>query len=177
MKLDFEVYLDGNNYGCINIDATSIENLNKIFRLFKKTVEEISKNDQTGSLIQARKIHRYEIEIGPVKFDDGSFGKFIVLGGHLRTKTHLEDAKKHCEMNAGFRLPTKEELDLIIQHRHLIDSVDESASGKFSDISDDWIWSSTEYLSKYAWVRSHCYQGTNDKTNDCWVVPFKRINS
>ena len=38
MKLDFDVDLDNNNYGRINIEATSIENLNEIFNNFRKII-------------------------------------------------------------------------------------------------------------------------------------------
>ena len=72
----------------------------------------------------------------------------------------------------------KEELDLIIKHKDLIDSVDPSTTGKFSDI-DDYIWSSSESDSYYAWIQSPSdgNQNNSNKNHDYWVVPFMRINS
>ena len=183
MELSFNINLDDDNYGRIYV--TSVENLNKIVECFIKTRDGMTciKGDKETpidgmSMVSARKIHRCEIEVGPVTFEDGTSGKFIVLAGHLRTKTSFESAKEHCAMNIGFRLPTKEELDLIIKHKDLIDSVDESASGKFSDIDDDYIWYSSEYYSNTAWIQrpSDGYRPYT-KTGDYWVVPFMRINS
>ena len=80
-------------------------------------------------------------------------------------------------MNMGYRLPTKEELDLIIQYKDLIDSVDPSTTGKFSDIGGEWIWSSSECPSTTAWIQipSDGAQDYDDKTGDYWVVPFRRV--
>ena len=184
MELSFNINLDDDNYGRIYV--TSVENLNKIVECFRKTCEGMTciKGDKETpiddmSMVSARKIHRCEIEVGPVTFEDGTSGKFIVLAGHLRTKTSFESAKEHCAMNIGFRLPTKEELDLIIKHKDLIDSVDLSSKGKFSDIGNDWIWSSSEYNSDRAWIQrpSGGYQDGGNKSADFWVIPFMRVDS
>ena len=182
MELSFNINLDDDNYGRIYV--TSVENLNKIVECFIKTrdgVTSIKEDKETPidgmSMVSVRRIHRCEIEVGPVTFEDGTSGKFIVLAGHLRTKTSFESAKEHCAMNMGFSLPTKEELDLIIKHKDLIDSVDPSSKGKFSDIGNDWIWSSSEYNSGCAWIQkpSDGSQCNYNKGYTCWLVPFMRV--
>ena len=180
-NVDFDVDLDNDNYGRINISATSVKNLNEIFNKFGKIIGEMNIKDEPSPKGLTAEMARFknEIGVGPVKFNDGKTGYFYVKIGNFRHPNMTwEDAMYELEYS-GFSVPNKDELDLIIKHKDLIDSVDESASGKFSDIGDDYIWSSSECGSDGAWVQrpSDGVQGTSVKYGDWWVVPFMRINS
>ena len=182
MELSFNINLDDDNYGRIYV--TSVENLNKIVECFRKTCEGMTciSEAQIESEIKptaklCRSVDDEAVKIGPVKFNDGKIGYFYVKIGDLRTQSMTwKDAVNSCELSE-FRLPTKEELDLIIKHKDLIDSVDPSEKGTFSYIDKDWIWSSSEYSSNLAWVQrpSDGVQDGGNKGTDYWVVPFMRV--
>ena len=182
MELSFNINLDDDNYCRINV--TSVENLNKITECFRKTCEGMTciSDAQIESEIKpiaklCRSVDDEAVKVGPVKFNDGKVGHFYVKIGNLRIRNMTwKDAVNSCELSE-FSLPTKEELDLIIKHKDLIDSVDPSEEGKFSDIGDDYIWSSSEYNSYIAWVQrpSDGNQDDDGKFCDYWVVPFMRV--
>ena len=178
-NVDFDVDLDNDNYGRINISATSVKNLNEIFNKFGKIIDEMNIKDEPSPKGLTAEMARFknEIRVGPVKFNDGKTGYFYVKIGNFRHPNMTwEDAMYELEYS-GFSVPNKDELDLIIKHKDLIDSVDPSTRGKFSDIGNDWIWSSSECTSNAAWVQrpSDGHQGGNGKNLDGWVVPFMRV--
>jgi hypothetical protein len=75
-----------------------------------------------------------------------------------------------------FFLPNKEELAKIISQKAIIDAADETSGNKFSSIGSNYIWSSSEDTSNYAWVqRPSDGQGSYGKGSDYFVVPCRRF--
>ena len=77
------------------------------------------------------------------------------------------DAKKVCEdLGDGWKLPTKEELHVMWLNRASI--------GGFADA---YYWSSSEYLSNYAWGQDfyNGYQNFNYKNNTYYVRPVRDV--
>ena len=178
-NVDFDVDLDNDNYGRINISATSVKNLNEIFNKFGKIIDEMNIKDEPSPKGLTAEMARFknEIRVGPVKFNDGKTGYFYVKIGNFRHPNMTwEDAMYELEYS-GFSVPNKDELDLIIRYKDLIDSIDTSEKGKFSDIGSGWIWSSSEYNSGYAWIQkpSDGSQCNYNKGYACWLVPFMRV--
>jgi hypothetical protein len=72
-----------------------------------------------------------------------ALGKLDVLGQDLG-KMEWEDAKKACaDLGDGWRLPTKEELNILYENKE-----------KIGSINNGYYWSSTEYGKRSAWGQS-----------------------
>ena len=179
-NVDFDVDLDNDNYGRLIINAGSVKNLNEIFNKFRKIIDEMSVKDESSpkqGLTAEMTRFKNEIRVGPVKFDDGKTGYFYVkIGNFRRPNMTWEDAMYELEYS-GFSVPTKEELAFLFKYKDLIDSVDLSPRGKFSDIGNDWIWTSTECGPNTAWLQrpSDGNTGTSVKTRNYWLIPFMRV--
>ena len=116
------------------------------------------------------------IKLGPLLFKNGETKHLLLSPGSERVVLSWDNAVKYCGSKTEF-LPTEEELRLIIKYKDLIDLVDPSEKGKFSDIDKDWIWSSSEYGYNTAWIQSPSggYQHSGNKTNCYWVIPVMRV--
>ena len=170
------ISLDDDNYLSVNANSTEklrelIIKLNKLFPPETQIERETLPTNQEVTAVKTSG----EIKIGPVVFPDGTTGYFQISVGDDRVKLPWEAAKLYCA-NKGCFLPTKDELDLIIKHKDYIDKVDTSTHSKLYAIGDSYIWSSSEYVSNYAWIQrpSDGNQDDDVKSNDYWVVPFKR---
>ena len=119
------------------------------------------------------------IKIGPIIFPDGTFDYFHVPVGNLREPECDWISAIQFYEKTGFCFPNKEELNLIIKYKDIIDASDQSSQGKFSDIGNDWIWSSTKCGSDSAWSQraSDGTQYPSPESAKCWIVPFIRTNS
>ena len=92
--------------------------------------------------------------------EDGKSG-LIAQKQDLPGKYNWDNAITACnELGNGYRLPNKEELNLLYQQMHII--------GGFANYN---YWSSTEYDSNYAWYQSFGYgsQGSYGKGNTVCV--------
>ena len=184
--IDINIKLgDGDEYAYIN--ATSIDKLNELVKFLNELfgvsteLKLCEKVQHEIKAIPSSYSGKTTIKVGPVIFPDGKTGYFHVphgMRGMRKLNMTWEEANNFCEEN-GFSLPTKEELDLMIKYKDLIDISDQSLGGKFSDINTDWIWSSSEYNSDAAWAQSPSdgNQIYRNKSGGYWVVPFKRVNS
>ena len=116
------------------------------------------------------------IKIGPIPFDEECIGHFYVPIGSLRIKTNWANAIQYCK-SIDFLLPNIKELDIIIKYKDMIDSIDPSINGKFSDIGQDWCWSSSESRSYGVWIQSpfDSKQIEDGKLYDYWAIPFKKV--
>ena len=185
MKINFNIDLDDNNYGRININTTSIDKLNNILKVFKKTIGELPYNQNNKyefPLLPSAKLDNYglftTIKVGPVIFPDGETGYFHTPVSSWRHKTNWDHAKEYCE-SIGFFLPTKEELDLLIKYKHLIDFTDISTIERaFKDIENEWCWSSSEFDSNYIYIQRPLDGYTNHsiKSSKYWAIPFRKID-
>lgn len=148
-------------------DVKDFFNKQKDLRVFKEHKKEVTATFVNGN-----------IKLGPFTFKNDETKYLLITPGSERVVLPWKDAVKYCDSKNRF-LPTKDELNLIIQYKDLIDSVDPSTIGKFSDIGDGWIWSSSEYNPGIAWVQrpSGGYHVGGNKFDDYWVVPFRRVLS
>ena len=79
------------------------------------------------------------IKIGSLEIAQHDFEKYMTW----------DDAKKACaKLGCGWRLPTKEELNFMYEHK--------SEIGGFASA---YYWSSSEYDSNFAWIQNFSYGG------------------
>jgi hypothetical protein len=83
--------------------------------------------------------------------------KFEVAPKETEIQANWDDAKLYClflniDGVVGWRLPTKDELDLIYKDDN--------------DFSEDWYWTSTKFSADYVWFQyfGNAYQGHTAKT-------------
>ena len=183
MNMEISVRI-GSDDDYARLNVTSIKKLNELMELLNtlgnkdKVLAKYTEPEPepTAELIISKGIN--VILVSSVVFPDGGIGSFYVPSGSFRKELNWADAVKFSKKtNDGAHLPTLDELNLIIKHKDLIDSADESKSGKFSDIDNKYIWTSSESNSDYAWIQrpSDGNQTYTNKNNGSWVVPFRRL--
>ena len=93
---------------------------------------------------------RSSIKIGDLKVMTDDLGEM-----------NWEEAVKACKnLGYGWRLPTKEELNILYENKD-----------KIGGFANNFYWSSTEYVGTNAWVQSFAngYQDLNGKGNTNYV--------
>lgn len=107
------------------------------------------------------------------QLEGGCYGERIGADGTGRENTDKlltagSAAAAYCRtaLNKGYDLPSREELDLLYQHRAALDLGEAT-----------WAWSSTERSSCTSWTQrfSDGNQYASTRLYDFWVVPVRRI--
>ena len=98
----------------------------------------------------------------------------IILEQNLKFEVYPEDlgdynwddANELCEeLGDGWRLPTREELNLMYLNSSLI-----------KGFSADYYWSSSEYVNYYAWAQSFSF-GTQNSPSKILTYPFRAVRT
>ena len=77
-----------------------------------------------------------------------------------------DDAKKACaNLGSGWRLPTKDELNLMYKNRK-----------KIGGFANNYYWSSTEYLNRFAW-RQNLSAGRQDYLDKYYGISVRAVRS
>ena len=98
---------------------------------------------------------------------DGRHGKAVSVS---ETECTWDNAKKWCaKLGYGWKLPTKDELQIIYRKKSAINSA-LSVNG-YTTLKNEWYWSSTEYREFCAWDVSMYigYTSTNPKNDSTYV--------
>ena len=87
------------------------------------------------------------ITIDGVEYTPIKLGKLEVAQNDFPNRMQWKDAKKACaDLGNGWRLPTKDELDLLYQYKDDIGNMKEEEY-------EQYYWSSTSYNKYYAWFQ------------------------
>lgn len=103
-------------------------------------------------------------EVSTIKIDNVSTIKIDnleVMTEDLEGRHTWDDAMKACaDLGDGWRLPTKDELNLLYENKE-----------KIGGFADDYYWSSTEHDSDFAWGQAFGigFQSDINKTNNYYV--------
>ena len=168
---------DEKDYAVIN--ATNVDELHKLIDFLNSSFG-VNNSKPYKNLKPYAVLSEYNkvqtVKVGPIVFSDGKIGYFHTPVSNSRDRLKWREAFEYCE-SMGFFLPNKEQLELLIKYKDLIDDCDNAkVNRKFKDLENDWFWSSDESNAEEAWIQnpsgttSHSFKYINR-----WAIAFKRV--